>query len=76
MLSVSSAILQPEQEINFPGWWLTSAIIMNKRTLMRYRYVPRRCLLDLRGINSVLRRTLEPKSEFESEEETYSSSAI
>jgi hypothetical protein len=60
--------LHPEQEKDDSGW--SSVIkVVNNSAIKSVEFVPSRLLLDLRGTNSVIGRSLESESESESEEE-------
>jgi hypothetical protein len=49
--------------------------VINNSAMKSVEFVPSRLLLDLRGTNSVIRRSLESESELE-EEEIYLTSSI
>jgi hypothetical protein len=66
--------LHPEQEKDDSDW--SSVIkVINNSAMISVEFVPSRLLLDLRGTNSVIGRSLESESESE-EEEIYSTSSI
>jgi hypothetical protein len=66
--------LHPEQEKDDSDW--SSVIkVINNSAMKSVEFVPSRLLLDLRGTNSVIGRSLESESESE-EEEIYSTSSI